>query len=363
MANTSYTPGSGDKLASDTITYDSEQAQLPLGKLVLGAAGSFETISRGQQTMANSLPVAIASNQGALDVSVTTALPAGTNNIGDVDIASLPSIPAGTNNIGDVDVLTLPSIPAGNNNIGDVDIASLPAPLSTSGAGTATNALRVVHASDDPVTVGVQLLDDAVATNGTAIPSKSILFSGSDGTNARPLATDASGRIVPIGAQAIGATLTVDPLIMGAQTRTSRRSGASNNTLQYLTLDDLGNLIIRDTAFASDVWSYSGIITSSSLQNVKALASGLRQWITGMQFTNDGADAMRVTVQDTAGTPVVLWRGLLPAGGGIVVPLPKPLMSATGVGIDIILSRAPGGTAPSGGTAAVLANLQGYQGV
>jgi hypothetical protein len=40
-------------------------------------------------------------------VSLTTALPAGTNNIGDVDVLSLPSIPAGTNNIGDVDVLSV----------------------------------------------------------------------------------------------------------------------------------------------------------------------------------------------------------------------------------------------------------------
>lgn len=59
-------------------------------------------------------------------VTISSALPAGTNNIGDVDVLSLPSIPAGTNNIGDVDVLSLPSIPAGTNNIGDVDVLSLP---------------------------------------------------------------------------------------------------------------------------------------------------------------------------------------------------------------------------------------------
>lgn len=38
---------------------------------------------------------------GELEVSLTTAVPAGTNNIGDVDIAS--AIPAGTNNIGSVE--------------------------------------------------------------------------------------------------------------------------------------------------------------------------------------------------------------------------------------------------------------------
>jgi hypothetical protein len=59
----------------------------------------------GQTTMANSLPVTIASNQtgvpvtdngGSLTVDGTvtigTALPAGTNNIGDVDVLTLPSV-------------------------------------------------------------------------------------------------------------------------------------------------------------------------------------------------------------------------------------------------------------------------------
>lgn len=62
-------------------------------------------------------------NTGA--VTISSALPSGTNNIGDVDVLTLPSIPAGTNNIGDVDVLTLPSIPSGSNTIGKVDVNTL----------------------------------------------------------------------------------------------------------------------------------------------------------------------------------------------------------------------------------------------
>ena len=231
--NLAVTPGSGATIATDEVTWGGSTVHVPLGKMVIGADNAVETISRGQQTMTNSLPVAIASDQSSV--------------------------------------------------------------------------------------------------------------------RAR-------------GAEAVGATLSTDPVIVAAQVRTSRRSGASTNTVQSLTLDDLGNLVIRDTAYASDMWSYTAAVTSTTTQNVKALASGLRQFITGMQFTNDGGDAMRVTVQDTSAT--VLWRGLLPAGGGIVVPLPKPLMTASGVGVDLVLSRAPGGTVPSGGgTAAVLANLQGYQGV
>ena len=232
--NLAVTPGSGATIATDEVTWPpgGGTVHVPLGKLIIGANNEVETISRGQQTMTNSLPVAIASDQSAV--------------------------------------------------------------------------------------------------------------------RAR-------------GAEAVGATLSTDPVIIAAQVRTSRRNGASNNTVQTLTLDDLGNLVIRDTAYASDIWSYSAAVTSTTTQNVKALASGLRQWITGMQFTNDSGSSLRVTVQDTSAT--VLWRGLVPTGGGIVVPLPKPLMTASGVGVDLVLGSTPGGTVPSGGTAAVLCNLQGYQGV
>jgi hypothetical protein len=48
-------------------------------------------------------------NIGDVDVLSLPALPAGTNNIGDVDVASLPALPAGTNNIGDVDIASLPN--------------------------------------------------------------------------------------------------------------------------------------------------------------------------------------------------------------------------------------------------------------
>lgn len=56
----------------------------------------------------------------AVPVSVSAALPAGTNNIGDVDIAS---IAAGDNNIGNVDLAS--AIPAGENLIGLVGASDI----------------------------------------------------------------------------------------------------------------------------------------------------------------------------------------------------------------------------------------------
>lgn len=125
----------------------------------------------GQTTMANSLPVVIASDQTSLPTNLTAALPAGTNNIGDVDVLSLPSIPAGNNNIGDVDVASLPSIPAGNNNIGDVDIAS-------------------------SVTLTVQ----GTAANGAAPVGNPNVIAGSDGALLRTWLMSTAGRGAVAGA-------------------------------------------------------------------------------------------------------------------------------------------------------------------
>lgn len=72
------------------------------------------------------------------------------------------------------------ALPAGTNNIGDVDVASLPGTVAADITAT-KNA--------------VELLDNAVATIASAIPSQGILAIGSDGTNARALKTDATGKL------------------------------------------------------------------------------------------------------------------------------------------------------------------------
>jgi hypothetical protein len=168
-------------------------------KIDAGGDGVSVPIIAGQQAMAASVPVVIASNQ----TSVPVALAAGTNNVGDVDILSiaagdnnignvdivtLPSLPAGTNNIGDVDVLTLPSLPAGSNaigklaansgvDIGDVDVTSISAGENHIGefgaAGTlleVTLSLDTSAYADGDVMADTQSLSNAVRVNaGRAI--------------------------------------------------------------------------------------------------------------------------------------------------------------------------------------------------
>lgn len=148
-------------------------------KITLGADGAADMdLDSGQQTMANSVPVAIASNQSAVPVSLSAAVPAGTNNIGDVDVLTLPALPAGTNNIGDVDVLTLPALPAGTNNIGDVDVLSVVPGTGATNLGKAEDA---AHTSAD---VGVMALAVRRDANTTLVDT--------DGDYA-PIQVDANG--------------------------------------------------------------------------------------------------------------------------------------------------------------------------
>lgn len=85
-------------------------------KVALGADGAVDTLlDSGQQTMANSVPVVVASNQSDIPITLDSekvsigSIDAGDNNIGNVDLAS--ALPSGTNPIGkllpaDIDITT-----------------------------------------------------------------------------------------------------------------------------------------------------------------------------------------------------------------------------------------------------------------
>jgi hypothetical protein len=145
------------------------------------------------------------------------------------------------------------SLPAGTNNIGDVDVLTVPAPLNVTGGGVESAALRVTIANDSTGVVSVddngstlsvddggasltvdgtvaatqsgtwnvtnvsgtvslptgastaanqstiitalQLLDNVVATDGSAALTQLYQVGGTDGTNAQILSTNASGHL------------------------------------------------------------------------------------------------------------------------------------------------------------------------
>jgi hypothetical protein len=69
--NVAITAGSGTTVATDEVTINSVAVQVQRVKVALGTDNNYQAdLANGQATMANSLPVAIASNQSAVPASV-----------------------------------------------------------------------------------------------------------------------------------------------------------------------------------------------------------------------------------------------------------------------------------------------------
>lgn len=152
--NVAVTPGTGATIATDDVA----GVQFQKVKIDLGGDGLSSPLVRGQQTAANSLPITLPSDQGAIAV---------TDNGGSltVDGTVTANLAAGVNNIGDVDILT---IAAGDNNIGNVDVVTLP--NVTLAAGTNTNEV-VGDAAHDAAIAGnpVRIAGRAASADYTAV--------------------------------------------------------------------------------------------------------------------------------------------------------------------------------------------------
>lgn len=195
------------------------------------------------------------------NVDIASAIPAGNNNIGDVDIAS---IAAGNNNIGDVDIA---SIAAGDNNIGNVDIVTMP--NVTLAAGTNTNEVVGDVAHDSPI----------------------------------------GGNPVRIGARAdsalSGITLVAD----------------GDTTDIYAGLD--GVLIVRPHANLEDMVSGNASNTDgTSTQVLAAAAAGIKHYITDVTITNTSSSNIYVELKDNT---TVKWTFPVPANGGVTHHFAIPL--------------------------------------
>jgi hypothetical protein len=89
---------------------------------------------------------------------------------------------------------------------GSSAITTLPVSLASVPSHAVTNAGTFAVQESGGALTSLQLIDDAVATTASAIPSKGLAISGTDGTNARILKTDSSG-IIALPALAAGTNL------------------------------------------------------------------------------------------------------------------------------------------------------------
>lgn len=249
---------------------------------------------------------------------IDTALPAGTNAIG--KLAANSGV-----DIGDVDVT---SIAAGNNNIGDVDVASSALP---SGAATSANQVTeqgyvdgletligTTNTNTGNIVTSVQLIDDAVATTASAIPSKGLAISGTDGTNARVVKTDSSGElqidVLTMPTTTVTGTVTAsntagdvahdggdsgNPVKTGSKAASSLPTAVSSGDRTNDISDLWGRKLIAHIDPAMQTWKSFNATSAQTGIDVWSPTSGKRIAVTSFQ----------VSVYATTACRVILWFG------------------------------------------------------
>ena len=107
-------------------------------------------------------------------------------------------------------------------------MALRPVALKTAGGSN-------VHSAGD--SSGRQIVAGGAAS-GAALAGNPVLIAGTDGTNARTLATDESGRQIIVGADAFQAGLTANPVAIGVKSTT-------NGSNLYALADTEGHIIVN----------------------------------------------------------------------------------------------------------------------
>ena len=127
----------------------------------------------------------------------------------------------------------------------------------TVGSHAVTNAGTFAVQVDGAALTSLQLLDDSVATTGSAITSKGMAAVGTDGTNARILKTDAAGElqidVLTLPALAAGTNNIgdVDVLSLPSITGTVTVNAGTNTSTAALALESGGNLAAVATSLAA----------------------------------------------------------------------------------------------------------------
>lgn len=207
--------------------------------------------------------------------TITNALPTGTNSIGQV------TANAGTNL--NTSALALSATQTdGTQKTKMVDGSNATVgPVTTL---SAVNYLPVVTASS--------------ATSGSAVPARSILVAGSDGTNARNLSTDTSGNLNVVVTSTAAASRTSVNLARNVYSTTNVTTAAyvqliastSDTTNQLFVFDSSGQTLVLATgAAASEVDKYYIVPGGNGLINL-TIASGTRVSVKAVSATANSGE-------------------------------------------------------------------------
>jgi len=345
--NIAITAGSGVSVASDDVS----GVQYQRIKVDLGADGAASPLVRGQQTTANGIPVALASDASLAVTAASLPLPTGASTLaeqqsqtthlatiaGDTtdietaveliddtvktdDAAFTPATDkvimqgyvadeTGTDTIdeGDAGAARIDTsrrqlvrlVGATDANRADVDasghlqvdIAAASTSVTISDGGgsvTVDNNGTFVVQENGAVLTALQLIDDTVATDGAATPTKGILIAGQDGTNAQTIKTDTDGN------------LQVDILTIAAGTNNIGKVRLTDGTLDSSLVDETGSSAV-------DALAIGGATPNDSVDSGNPVKIGMKAYeLDGTAPQTAVAEADRVNaISDLVGRQFV----------------------------------------------------------
>lgn len=230
---------------------------------------------------------------------------------------------------------------------GSSAISTLPVSLASVPSHAVTNAGTFAVQIDGAALTALQLVDDVVATTGSAVPAKGFAAAGTDGTNARLLKTDSSGElqvdVLTLPTLATVTTVTtvssVTALTGGGVAHDGADSGnpVKVGTRTALTLSDDtmvangdradavsdgdGALVTRPQFPLGDLLSerVSNTDGNSTAFSTFGATANTRNVVTAVVVVNTSTSNGYVDFRDGTGGSV-LFSVPIPANGGVVLP-------------------------------------------
>lgn len=153
----------------------------------------------------------------------------------------------------------------------------------------------------------------------------------------------------PISHDSAGST--AKPLMNGLRAITSNYTPCASNDMCHAIATTQGVQIVKLNQIPENTFNYNNVITTATTAVIKtAGATGIRNYLTGIQLQNTSASPCVVQIADGS---TVLWSVSLPANmvNILVVDFQTPLRGSSATAINIIT-----GTASN-----VYVNAQGYQ--
>ena len=178
------------------------------------------------------------------------------------------------------------------------------------------------------------------ATAGTFGTAQVIASPGEKVPPAFIPASGTAGMIVQ-GNVATGGAAAGNPVQTGGRTAIVNATARADGQMSPFTFDGQGKLLVKTFAPNELDWQVLAAagapITTATTTLLKAAIGTYRQYVTAIQLVNNSATGTEIALQDTTGTPVVIWRSFLAANSVRDIQFPTPLRTGSGTASGISL--------------------------